>query len=267
MKKDCQVQNPINNNASSNNRAGQGRFNGNNQGNGRNGNNSSTQQGNIGPREGSKQGQQQNNNGGGNCSNNPKFKAPVPNEPQECNHNGRKEFWCSYHCRWLPPHGTNGCCANGMRQANIASNGSGSLSQVSNTSVSNDNGQGNTSQWGQNDSASLAFLGGGWELGDRMWQYGQGWRLARCYLEAIFVPNPWRDTGVGSFFRVFMFCLVFLVYVFSLGSLFFSSILAENPVPTMVFIEFWIRLGCFISWVSGSTFKVNHQSQLRLNFM
>lgn len=37
-----------------------------------------------------------------------------------------------------------------------------------------------------------------------------------------------------------MFCLVFLVYVFSLGSLFFSSILAENPVPTMVFIEFWI---------------------------
>ena len=167
MKKDCRVRSTGNNNASSNNRAGQGRSNGNNQGNGRNVNNGSAQQVNNGPREGSEQGHQQGNNGGNNRANNPKFKAPGPNEPQERNRNGRKEFWCNYHRRWSPTHGTNDCRANGNHQANVASNGSGSSSQV-NSSATNESVQGNSNQRGQNDSASLAFLGGGWEFESRM---------------------------------------------------------------------------------------------------
>ena len=70
---------------------------------------------------------------------------------------------------------------------------------------------------------------------------------------------------MGSFRRVFMFCLAFLVYVFSLGNLFFSSILAETPDPKIVFVESWIWLGCFISWILSFTLKVNYQSQVRLN--
>ena len=70
---------------------------------------------------------------------------------------------------------------------------------------------------------------------------------------------------MGSFLRVFMFCLAFLVYVFSLGNLFFSSILAETLDPKIVFVEFWIQLGCFISWILSFTLKVNYQSQVRLN--
>ena len=62
-----------------------------------------------------------------------------------------------------------------------------------------------------------------------------------------------------------MFCLAFLVYVFSLGNLFFSSILTETLDPKIVFVEFLIRLGCFISWILSFTLKVNYQSQVRLN--
>ena len=62
-----------------------------------------------------------------------------------------------------------------------------------------------------------------------------------------------------------MFHLAFLVHVFSLRNLFFSSILAETQDSKIVFVEFWIQLGCFISWILSFTLKVNYQSQVRLN--
>ena len=68
----------------------------------------------------------------------------------------------------MPTHGTNDFHANDTHQANVASNGSRGSSQVGNTSATNESVQGNTMKQGQNDSASLAFLGGGWELEDRM---------------------------------------------------------------------------------------------------
>ena len=70
---------------------------------------------------------------------------------------------------------------------------------------------------------------------------------------------------MGYILRVFMFCLFFHVYIFSLGNLFFSSILAEAPDPRIVLVEFWIRLGCFISWILSFTLRVNNQSQVRIN--